>query len=213
VATWSRLSGLLMCRPGSFGPQTAAPGALLHGRYRLSDREIPALLHDLYRLPLSLGSVVSLQQTVSCAIVRTYTAIQAIVQLQAHLNMDETGWKEAGKPRWLWVAVSRVAPLFHVATSRGGKVITTLVGAALAGVVTSDRLKSYRALPLDRRQICWAHLIRNLLALAERNGSLGGWAADLLAQIDILFALWHACRNGPIDRALSFSTNSRSLQL
>ena len=187
--------------PGSFGSQTAATVAMLHGRYRLSDREIPALLHDLYGLPLSLGSVVSLQQTVSCAIAPIYTAIQAIVQQQAHLNMDETGWKEAGKRRWLWVLVSPIATLFHVATSRGGKVITTLVGAVFAGVVTSDRLKSYRALPLDQRQLCWAHLIRNLLALAERNGALGMWAADMLAQIEILFALWHAFRNGRIDRA------------
>ena len=187
--------------PGSFGPQTAATVALLHGRYRLSDREIRALLHDLYRLPISLGSVVSLQQAVSCAIAPTYTAIQTTVQQQSHLNMDETGWKEAGKRRWLWVAVSTVATLFHVATSRGGKVITTLLGTTFAGIVTSDRLKSYRALVVDQRQICWAHLIRNLLALAERNGALGMWAADLLAQSDILFALWHAFRNGRIDRA------------
>lgn len=187
--------------PGSFGPQTAATVALLHGRYRLSDREIPALLHDLYRLPLSLGSVVSLQQIVSCALAPAYAAIQTIVQQQPHLNMDETGWKEAGKRRWLWVAVSRVATLFHVATSRGGKVITTLVGTAFAGVVTSDRLKSYRVLVVDRRQICWAHLIRNLLALAERNGQLGAWATDMLAQIEVLFALWHVFRNERIDRA------------
>jgi transposase len=41
---------------------------MLHGRYRLSDREIPALLQDLFALPISLGSLVDLQQTVSAAI-------------------------------------------------------------------------------------------------------------------------------------------------
>jgi len=186
--------------PGCFGPRTAATVAMLHGRYRLSDREIPHLLADLYGLPISLGSVVDLQQTVSCALAPIYTAIQTTVQQQAHVNMDETGWKEAGKRRWLWVAVSSIATLFHVATSRGAKVISTVLGAAFVGVVTSDRLKSYRVLPLDRRQVCWAHLIRNLLALAERDGRLGAWAADLLAQIDLLFALWHVFRAGRIDR-------------
>ena len=53
---------------------------------------------------------------------------------------------------------------------------------------------------MDRRQLCWAHLIRNLLALAERDGALGAWAADLLAQIEVLFAVWHAFRAGRIDR-------------
>ena len=186
--------------PGSFGPRTAATVAMLHGRYRLSDREIPQLLHDLYGLPISLGSVVDLQQVVSDASAPIYTAIQTTIQQPPSINMDETGWKEAGKRRWLWVAVSRVATLFHVASSRAGKVIATLVGTAFGGVVTSDRLKSYRVLAVDRRQICWAHLIRNLLALAERNGSLGAWAVDLLAQSELLFALWHTFRAGRIDR-------------
>jgi transposase len=188
--------------PGSFGPRTAATVAMLHGRYRISDREIPQLLQDLYGLPISLGSVVELQQVVSGAMAPIYTAIQTTIQQQPTINMDETGWKEAGKRRWLWVAVSRVATLFHVASSRAGKVIATLVGTPFGGVVTSDRLKSYRALPLDRRQVCWAHLIRNLLALAERNGRLGVWAADLLAQTELLFALWHAFRAGRIDRVM-----------
>jgi transposase len=186
--------------PGSFGPQTAATVALLHGRYRLSDREIPALLHDLYRLPISLGSVVALQQTVSAALAAVYTTIQTVIQQRPHVNMDETGWKEAGKRRWLWVVVSRVATLFHVAVSRAGKVITTLLGDGFGGVVSSDRLKSYRALAPERRQVCWAHLIRNLLAFYERDGPLGAWAADMLAQITILFGLWHAFRDGRIDR-------------
>jgi transposase len=41
---------------------------MLHGCYRLSDREILMLLQDLFGLPISLGSVVDLQQTVSAAI-------------------------------------------------------------------------------------------------------------------------------------------------
>jgi len=186
--------------PGSFGSQTAALVAMQHGRYRLSDREIPHLLHGLYGLPLSLGSVVDLQQIVSRAIAPIYTAIKTTVQQQPHVNMDETGWKEAGKRRWLWVVVSAVATLFHVATSRGGKVIPTALGAAFTGVITSDRLKSYRALPVERRQVCWAHLTRTLLAFSERDGPLRMWAADLLAQIQIMFALWYAFRDGRIDQ-------------
>src|SRR6266536_816305 len=186
--------------PGSFGPQTAATVAMLHGRYRISDRETPALLHDFFGLSISLGSVVDLQQTVSAALAPVYTAIHTAIQQQAPVNMDETGWKEAGKRRWLWVVVGTIATLFHVAKGRGAKVITTLLGGTFSGLVSSDRLKSYQALPPERRQICWGHLRRNLLAFYERDGPLGMWAADMLAQIEVLFALWHAFRNGRIDR-------------
>jgi transposase len=150
--------------PGSFGPQTAATVAMLHGRYRLSDREISALLDDLFALPLSLGSVVDLQQTVSAAIAPVYQAIATTIQQQGHVHMDETGWKEGGKRRWLWVVVSAVATLFHVAASRGGKIITAVLGAGFGGLVSSDRLKSYGVIPPERRQLCWADLIRNFRA-------------------------------------------------
>lgn len=187
--------------PGSFGPRTASIVSMLHGRYRISDREIAHLLQDFFGLPIGLGSVVNLEQTVSSALAPIYADIQTAVQQQPHVNMDETGWKEAGKRRWLWVVVSAVATLFHVAASRGGQVITTLLGERYDGIVSSDRLKSYRALPVERRQVCWAHLLRNLLAFYQRDGPLGAWAADMLAQIAILFALWHAFRAGRIDRA------------
>jgi transposase len=135
------------------------------------------------------------------ALAPIYSAIQTTVQQQAHINMDETGWKEAGKRRWLWVAVSAVATLFHVASSRGGKVITRLLGSAFDGIVSSDRLKSYQVLPAERRQICWAHLIGTLIAFYERDGPLGWWAADMLAQVDLMFGLWYAFRDRRIDRA------------
>jgi transposase len=175
--------------------------ALLHGRYRISDREIPDLLHDFFGLPIGLGSVANLQQTVSAALAPSYTEIQTAVQQQAQVNMDETGWKEAGKRRWLWVVVSTVATLFHVAGSRGGKVITALLGAEFDGIVSSDRLKSYQVLPTERRQVCWAHLIRTLRGFYERDGPLGAWAADMLAQVDLMFRLWYAFGTGRIDRA------------
>jgi transposase len=177
--------------PGAFGARTAATIAMLHGRYRLSDREIAKLLLDLYGLPLSLGSVVDLEQTVSTALAPVYQTIQTAVQQQEVVNIDETGWKEAGQRRWLWVVVSSLATLFHVASSRGGKVIEVLLGSEFEGVVGSDRLKAYGCLPSERRQVCWAHLKRKVLALYARDGPLGAWAADLLAQIAIMFALWH----------------------
>ncbi len=115
--------------------------------------------------------------------------------------MDETGRKEAGKRRWLWVVISTIATLFHVAKGRGGKVITTPLGGAFSGPVSSDRLKSYQAPPPNNDRFCWGHLLRNLLAFYERDDPLGAWAADMLAQIELLFALWHAFRNGRIDGA------------
>lgn len=188
--------------PGAFGPRVAATVGLLRGSYHLSDQEVGTLLFDLFGLPLSDGSVVALQTSVSAALTSPYEAVQMAVQAAPVSNVDETGWKEAGARRWLWVVVTATATLFHVACGRGAGVVTHLLGAEYAGIVTSDRLKTYRCLDVDRRQLCWAHLIRNLLALAERPGSLGAWATDLLALAALMFELWHQFRAGTIDRAL-----------
>jgi transposase len=187
--------------PGAFGPRTAAVVSLLHGRYRISHREVVNLLADLFDLPLSLGSVVTLQTAVSAALAPAHADVQTHVQAAAVVNVDETGWKEAGKRRWLWTVVSAVATLFVVANSRGTTILHGLLGAEYRGIVGSDRGRAYLGLPPDRHQLCWAHLIRNFRALVERHGKVGVWASDWLALSEVVFRLWHAYRGGTIDRA------------
>jgi len=117
----------------------------------------------------------------------------------SHVNVDETGWKEAGKRRWLWVAVSAMCTVFVVAT-RSGKALHSLLGETYQGLVTSDRFRTYLTLPVGRRQVCWAHLKRNWQAFSERDGPVGRWglaAGELIGQ---LFHHWHQFQAGDIDR-------------
>ncbi len=192
--------------PGAFGPRTAAVVSLLHGRYRISHREVVNLLADLFQFPLSLGSVVTLQATVSTALAPIYADIQTHVQAAPVANVDETGWKEAGKRRWLWVMVTALATCFYVATSRNGPALRHLIGAAYGGIVGSDRHRPYLALPSERHQLCWSHLIRNFQALVDRGGRLGVWGADVLELSRLVFRLWQLFREGTIDRAMLQAT-------
>jgi transposase len=45
--------------------------------------------------------------------------------------------------------------------------------------VLSVRFSVYNHLPLERRQICWAHVIRDLTAIAERPGASAEFGAEL----------------------------------
>lgn len=186
--------------PGAFGPRTAAAVTILHGDYHLSDRNLPRLLADFFGLPISLGSVVALQQTGSVALAPAYAAIHTAVQQQSVCNIDETGWKERGKRRWLWTMVTAIATFFFVTPSRDGPALRHLLGAAYTGIVGSDRHRPYLALPPARHQLCWSHLIRNFQALIDRGGRVGVWGADFLALSRLVFRLWHLFREGTIDR-------------
>ncbi len=187
--------------PGAFGPRTAAAVTILHGDYHLSDRTVPRLLADFFGLPIGLGSVVTLQQTGSAALAPVYAAIHTIVQQQDRCNIDETGWKQAGKRRWLWTMVTAVATFFAVLTSRDGPGLRQVLGTAYRGITGSDRHRPYLALNPERHQLCWSHLNRNFQALVDRGGRVGIWAADFLALSQLVFRLWHLFREGTIDRA------------
>jgi transposase len=186
--------------PGAFGPRTAAAIAVLHGDYHLSDRLLPRLLDEFFGLPLSLGSVVALQQTASAALEGAYDSIHTAVQQQDRCNVDETGWKEAGKRRWLWTMVTAIATCFVVTSSRAGPTLRQLLGETFAGILTSDRHRLYLKQPPERHQLCWSHLIRNFQALVDRGGALGVWGADFLELSRVVFRLWHLYREGTIDR-------------
>ena len=185
---------------GAFGPRLTALGSLLHGRYRLSMRETAKVLDDVLDVPMGVASVATLCQEVSAALAEPYDTIRAQVRAESRANVDETGWKQAGERRWLWVAVTALCTLFVVAANRSAAVLLTLLGEGFDGVVSSDRFRAYLALPRERRQLCWAHLKRNLAAFAERSGPVGDWGTDGLALVARVFAAWHAFHTDGPDR-------------
>lgn len=187
--------------PGAFGPHAAAGVAILHGDYHLSHRMVLRLLHDFFGFPISVGSVVTLQQHASAALAPIYTAIHTAVQQTDRCNLDETSWKEAGKQCWLWTMVTAMATFFVVHKSRSGKALRQLLGETYGGIVGSDRHKPYLKLAPAWHQVCWAHLTRNFQALADRGGTRGAWGADFLELTRMVFRLWHLYREGTIDRA------------
>lgn len=186
--------------PGAFSPGVVALIGLLHGRFRLSVREIAVLLPDVFHLPISPGAVIHLCQVLSKALETPYTESQTAAATAGNSNVDETGWKQGGKRRWLWVMVTVSATVFLVATQRSAEYLEKLLGKAFQGIVGSDRFTAYLKLPVERRQICWSHLKRNWVAFSELPDPLAAWGQKALAQIHDLFVIWHRFKNGELDR-------------
>jgi transposase len=184
----------------AFGPRTTAVVSLLHGRFRLSMRETAAVLRDLCGIPMAVGSVPAACAETAAALALPYAAVASAVRGSAHINVDETGWRQAGARRWLWVVVGVLGTLFLVAAHRSRAVFETLVGEEFAGIVGSDRYSAYAHVPLARRQLCWAHLKRNLAAFAAWGGAVGPWGKEAETLVGELFTTWHRFRTGALDR-------------
>lgn len=143
----------------------------------------------VWQLPISVGSVAHLHQVASAALAPAHAEVQQAVEAADHANADETSWREGTRKPWLWVAVTALATLFMLQYGRGKRELRALLGATFAGLVTSDRLSAYNSLDPKRRQLCWAHLVRNLRGRAE---AVGRWQADaqmLLALAEVEFVL------------------------
>ena len=190
---------------GAFGPGVQALTSLLSAGYRLSKRKVQLLLSDAFGVSMSLGSVSQLEQTTSAAVAPAVEAAQQYIQEQEATNIDETGWKERRAKAWLWTAVTEWVTVFVIRLSRGSKVVRELLGEDFDGVVGSDRWSAYRFLPLDQRQICWAHLKRDFQAFVDRGGESAQIGDLLLAQVDQMFTWWHRVRDGTLKRS-SFQT-------
>ena len=186
---------------GWFGPRLMAVVVMLTGYFRLSKRMAQEALSVLFGVEMSTGSVSAIERTASEALAGPVAEAAQHVQEQSAANADETGWREAGKRAWLWVAVTASVMVFRVRCSRATAVAKELLGACFGGILTSDRWGAYNWLPTDRRQLCWAHLIRDFTAISERGGASGKIGEKLLAAAHAMFRLWHRVRDGTLGRA------------
>jgi len=94
---------------------------------------------DLFGVPVGVGSIPTLCQETSRAVESASHEVAEQVTNAQHVNVDETGWKQAGARRWLWTAVAAHCTLFLVAARRNAAVLPTLLGETFAGLVSSDR--------------------------------------------------------------------------
>ena len=183
-------------RASSIGPRLAAALAFLTGRCHLSKRAVEEVVETLFGVPLALGTVSRLERQVSDSLAAAHAEVAAAVRQAEVKHVDETGWKKAGRPSWLWAAVTRTAALFVVHAGRGAAGLTALLGEAFAGVLCTDRWVVYERVPVGRRQLCWAHLKRDFQAMADRGGAGAAVGAELLGLTRMLFAHWRRVRDG-----------------
>lgn len=187
-------------RGGTFGPRLHAVATLLVGRYRLSRREAVACLAELGEVALSVGALAHLEQATSTALEPVVAEVTTAVRRAPVANLDETGWWQGKTRSWLWTMVTDSLTLFRLDPSRGKAVVQALLGPEWTGIVGSDRYSAYRYLPLDRRQLCWAHLIREFRKIAAYNQQQRPLGERLLRIATQIFAAWYRFRASAIDR-------------
>jgi transposase len=184
---------------GGFAPRLLSTVAMMSGVYHLSKRAIEGLLLDMFGVQMGLGSITTCERAVSEAVAAPVEEARQYVRSSAAANADETGWKEKSKRAWLWVAATPLVAVFMVHARRSKEAALQLLGG-FAGILTTDRFKTYGLWPLEKRQACWAHLTRDFNFISEHRGLVGDIGLELVKLGRKIFKLWYRVRDGTMSR-------------
>jgi len=183
-----------------FGPRLMSMVALLTGVYHVSRRSAAKLLSDLVGVPISLGAVSAVEARVSEAVEAPVAEAWQRVEGAPVKHTDGTTWLKAGATLALWTIASTAATVFKIVADGSRATLAPLYGA-LRGILVSDRATALAFWAMERRQICWAHLLRKYVSFSERAGPAGEIGRQLLDYTGLLFNYWHDYKAGRLDRA------------
>ena len=187
-------------RVSTLGPRLLGFMSYLVGVQGISKRSVEEILETAAGVPIALGTIAHAEREVCEALATPYQEVRQAVADAEVKGVDETGWKEAGRKRWLWVAATMTAVVFLIHPRRSIDGLKLLLGD-LGGFFQSDRWSVYlEHLPAHRHQLCWAHLKRNWEKKAERSAKAKRLAQRWFALHETVFTLWHRFKNGEFDR-------------
>jgi transposase len=212
----------------AFGPRLRAMLSMCSGVYRLSRRTVEWLAADFFNVDISLGSVSACEGTVSEAVASPVAEARKYVWASPVAHADETGYRQAVEvePRkpaspeadtaacettdhqavkpsakaWLWAAVTPLVTVFLVHAKRSAIAAKELLGS-FEGVLVTDRWSAYGFIDAARRQLCWAHLLRDFEWIAEFGAEAAGTGKALVEQTKLMFRWWHELKEGRLARS------------
>ena len=178
----------------AFGPRLQATVATLAVRNRVSRRDTVELIGELFGVELSTGSIDTIVQRVGEALAAPHARLQEQIRSASAVNIDETGWRLRGGKRTLWGALTPTAAVFRIAPNRHQREAKALLGEDFEGIACSDRWWAYDYLDPAKRQLCWAHLVRDFTAHSEGMAAQKTFGETGLALAARLFAAWDEYR-------------------
>jgi hypothetical protein len=190
----------------AFSPRIKAMLAMCSGVYRLSRRTVEDLMADFFNVDISLGSVSACEQKVSEAIAAPVAEAREEVEKAPVAHADETGYRqppspgEAPKKAWLWAAVTPLVTVFLLHAKRSTVAAKELLGS-FAGILVSDRWSAYSFIDAARRQLCWAHLLRDFEWIAEFGAKATATGKALVERAKLMFQWWHEFKAGSLSRS------------
>lgn len=146
------------------------------------------LFTQLFSIPISEGTIENILNRVSDKCLSIYERIKNEILKSTVVGSDETGCNVNGKQNWIWVWQNKLNTYIVPSDSRGFDTIMSVFAEGLGNAtLISDRWAAQLKMKTKNKQICLAHLQRELTYLDETEKT--PFASQFKELIEIVFKL------------------------
>jgi transposase len=150
------------------GPDVLGFAAWLNKVAGLSYGKIAALLKELTGLEVSRSALCRALLRMGKKLEPLYEELKAKIQSSPVVYPDETGWREGGHNRWLWVFTNLSETVYSIQPGRGYAQAVEILGEGFCGVLVADGWAPYQKFEAATHQTCLAHLLRRCGEMLEQ---------------------------------------------
>jgi transposase len=161
-----------------YGPRLRAFAVYLVEQQLAPYARVQQLLHDLFGLQLSGGTLVAWVREAAAMLAPLEEAIKTALSHAPVLHSDETGVRRSGHLAWAHVASTSQLTHYAIHAKRGAEA-TDAIGIlpAYTGVSVHDGWKPYQTQTQCRHALCNIHHLRELTFMEEQHHQ--DWATQL----------------------------------
>lgn len=149
----------------------------------IPEDRLQQLFSDLYGIQLATATLTGYNRIAFDSLASFEESVLSSVKTAAVKNLDETGFRVAGKTQWLHVASTKTATYYHVSPKR-----KSLLNG-LSGTVIHDHWKSYYNLEGVEHALCNQHHLRELKAITEHDKE--SWAQAMTQLLRVALRCRH----------------------
>ncbi len=208
------------------GPGVMAAAHTLHYGIGVPVRKVPAVLKELTGVSVTQSALTQdALRRAAGPVGAAYAVLRDAVREAPVVHTDDTGWRIAGQTAFLMGFDTDQVTVYQIRPQHRNEQVREIIPSDYAGVLVSDRGKSYDAEELEgvAQQKCLAHLLRNVTDVVESKHGPARWFGDTL---NLLLReglkLWHArsgltpaerrSRYRELDEKLTHHLRNRSLR-
>ena len=184
------------------GRRVMAAAHMLHYGVGIPVRRVPTVLRALTGVELSQSAITQdALRRARGAVGDAYRRLRESVRESAVVHTDDTGWRVGGESAFLMAFETEDATVYQVRGRHRNEEVREVVPADYAGVMVTDRARSYDAQALSgvKQQKCLAHVLRSISEVVQtkrgRGRSFGKRLSELLREA---MELWESQRRGEV---------------